>query len=121
MTPWCSGRATSMLSGTRPNISRASWPTATIFCSSTAIATMVGSCISTWVLSARRVNMVPRSTPRSFENAATDLLLPRESVGVLAIAADDVQAQVRAAQGRFHVQQAVLVLRRALGEDLLGA
>ena len=41
MTPSRSGRITSMVSGARPYMSRASWPTATILDSATAMATTV--------------------------------------------------------------------------------
>ena len=69
MTPSRMGRTTSMLSGERPSMSYASWPTATIVLSRGRMATTEGSCMTmprplTWTSTLT----VPRSIPMCFSN-----------------------------------------------------
>src|SRR6266487_15675 len=128
-----------MLSGTRPYISRASCPTATIFWSATSIATMVGSSESTCVLSASRVNIVPRSIPRSFENIATAPTILRNDFSTwngnqlhgnillsvrifrFTITADHVQPQVGTPQCGFHHEICILILGFEFGKRIFSA
>src|SRR6266498_3103644 len=125
-----------MLSGTRPYISRASCPTATIFWSATSIATMVGSSESTCVLSASRVNMVPRSIPRSFENIATMPTILRNDFSTwngnqlhgnillsvrifrFTITADHIQPQIGTPQCSFHHEIGILIFRFEFGKSI---
>ena len=72
VTPWFISYS---VNGRGYSMSRASCPTATIFWSYTSMATIVGSSNSTCEPSARRVNIVPRSMPRSFENIATVFII----------------------------------------------
>src|SRR5215208_4852790 len=100
---------------------------------------MVGSSESTCVLSARRVNMVPRSIPRSFENIATvptilrnnfssrnnDQLhrsvLFRESILHFAITSSHIQPQVGTPQRSFHPEITIVIFWCNLGKRIFSA
>src|SRR5512141_1598357 len=100
---------------------------------------MVGSSESTCVLSARRVNMVPRSIPRSFENIATVPTILRKkfslwnsytlqrsivlskSIPHLMISSDHIQSQVGTPQRVFHSEVGIVVFRFKSGKRVLGA
>src|SRR5436190_9464032 len=108
MTPSRSGRITSMLSGARPYISRASRPRATIFDSAVAMATTVGSWRTISPFSQTSVFTVPRSIPSCFENSAIG--------GLAAPIAVVASGQVRASAGYFDAQ--VGPAQRGLGRQV---
>src|SRR5512139_3765006 len=103
------------------------------------MATMVGSSESTCVLSARRVNMVPRSIPRSFENIATVPTILRSDFSLwnsdqlhgsvvitkptshLLITSNHIQPQAGTPQRSFHSEVGVVVFGLELGKCIFRA
>src|SRR5688572_27338942 len=128
MTPSRNGRMTSMVSGARPYISRASCPTATILDSATAMATTVGSCRTISPPSHTSVLTVPRSMPRSLEKRPMGgfrLLAGGAAAAVVHARrtplARHLKAQARAAQGRLGRQVGVGVRGQTRLQRLFGA